>query len=131
MKKTNRKNKTNMNINWPTSIFTIKDLHAANPDSVVITLRDKTKKAIQRGEVVEIGVLHNGLGRPTNVMVYGKVSDEHLTEAKAKSVVLKQQFVSESNVSVNVVTIDKSSAEAANQPEHLTENVSDNVKQNA
>ena len=112
MKKTNRKNNTKLTVNWPDNIFTIKDLTLANPEFVVITLRDKTKKAILRGEVMEIGVLHNGLGRPTNVMTFGPVTDTHLQEAKDRAVVLKSQYApAETPTSVNVVTINNGTAE--------------------
>ena len=46
MKKTDRKNKTNQTVTYPSSIFTIKELQETNPDIITISLRDKVKGAI-------------------------------------------------------------------------------------
>jgi hypothetical protein len=100
MKKTDRKNKTNQTINWPSNIFTIKELNAQNPDFVEITLRTRMKKSMDSGEITDIGVLHNGKGRPTLVFVYGTVTNEHIEEAKSRQVILKDV----SNVNVIKIT---------------------------
>ena len=89
MKKTDRKNKTNQTVNWPSNIFTIKELNAQNPEFVEITLRTRMKKSRDSGENTDIGVLHNGKGRPTLVFVYGTATKEHLEEAKSRQVILK------------------------------------------
>lgn len=99
MKKTDRKNKTNLTVTWPSNIFTIKELNAKNPDFVEITLRVRMKKAIESGEITDIGVLHNGKGRPTLVFVYGTPTNEHIEEAKSRQVILKDAS------SVNVIKI--------------------------
>ena len=83
MKKTDRKNKTNLTVTWPTNIFTIKELNEANSEFVEITLRVRLKKAIETGDVNEIGVLHNGKGRPRLVLVYGAITQDHIAEAKS------------------------------------------------
>jgi hypothetical protein len=100
MKKTDRKNKTNLTVKWPKNIFTIKELNAANPEFVEITLRVRLKKAIESGEVNEMGVLHNGKGRPTIVFVHGNPSSNHIEEAKSREVLLKE------GLTVNVIKID-------------------------
>ena len=89
MKKTDRKNKTNLTVTWPSNIFTIKELNASNPEFVEITLRVRMKKAMESGEITDIGVLHNGKGRPTLVFVYGTPTKEHIEEAKGRQVILK------------------------------------------
>jgi hypothetical protein len=89
MKKTDRKNKTNLTVTWPSNIFTIKELNVQNPDFVEITLRVRMKKAIDSSEITEIGVLHNGKGRPTLVFVHGTPTKEHIEEAKSRQVILK------------------------------------------
>ena len=99
MKKTDRKNKTNLTVTWPSNVFTIKELNAQNPDFVEITLRVRMKKAIESGEINEIGVLHNGKGRPTLVFVYGIPTKEHIEEAKSRQVILKDTST------VNVIKI--------------------------
>lgn len=100
MKKTDRKNKTNLTITWPTSIFTIKELNEKNSEFVEITLRVRLKKAIETGEVSELGVIHNGKGRPTIVFVHGLPTQSHINEAKAKEVILKE------GISINVLSVD-------------------------
>ena len=99
MKKTDRKNKTNLTVTWPSNIFTIKELNAHNPEFVEITLRVRMKKAMESGEITDIGVLHNGKGRPTLVFVYGTPTKEHLEEAKSRQVILKDASA------VNVIKI--------------------------
>ena len=99
MKKTDRKNKTNLTVTWPSNIFTIKELNVNNPEFVEITLRVRMKKAIESGEITDIGVLHNGKGRPTLVFVYGTPTKEHIEEAKSRQVILKDAS------SVNVIKI--------------------------
>lgn len=99
MKKTDRKNKTNLTVTWPSNVFTIKELNVNNPEFVEITLRVRMKKAMESGEITEIGVLHNGKGRPTLVFVYGTPTKEHIEEAKSRQVILKDAS------SVNVIKI--------------------------
>ena len=93
MKKTDRKNKTGLNMTWPTGIFTIEECHAANPDFINITLRVRIKNAIKDGVLNELGYLHNGKGRPRVVMVQGTITQEHIAAAKSRSVVLKKDLV--------------------------------------
>jgi hypothetical protein len=99
MKKTDRKNKTNLTVTWPSNVFTIKELNANNPEFVEITLRVRMKKAMESREITEIGVLHNGKGRPTLVFVYGTPTKEHIEEAKSRQVILKDAST------VNVIKI--------------------------
>ena len=99
MKKTDRKNKTNLTVTWPSNVFTIKELNANNPEFVEITLRVRMKKAMESGEITEIGVLHNGKGRPTLVFVHGTPTKEHIEEAKSRQVILKDAST------VNVIKI--------------------------
>ena len=119
MKKTDRKNKTNLTINWPTNTFTIKELNEANPEFVEITLRVRLKKAIETGEVNEMGVLHNGKGRPTIVFVHGTPTQAHIAEAKSREVILKD------SMTVNVLTVDATKTSANN--EVIALNVDSNV----
>ena len=99
MKKTDRKNKTNLTVTWPSNVFTIKELNASNPEFVEITLRVRLKKALDSGEITDIGVLHNGKGRPTLVFVHGTPTKEHIEEAKSRQVILKDAST------VNVIKI--------------------------
>jgi hypothetical protein len=108
MKKTDRKNKTNLTVTWPTDIFTIKELNAANPDFVEITLRVRLKKALESGEVNDVGVLHNGKGRPTSVFVHGTPTEAHIDEAKSREVILKDSLV------VNVLKVDSNKTQTSN-----------------
>ena len=115
MKKTDRKNKTNLTVTWPSNVFTIKELNAQNTDFVEITLRVRMKKAIDSGEITDIGVLHNGKGRPTLVFVYGTPTKEHIEEAKSRQVILKDvssvNVVKITNASTSVDIFDRKSVE--------------------
>ena len=115
MKKTDRKNKTNLTVTWPSNVFTIKELNAQNTDFVEITLRVRMKKAIDSGEITDIGVLHNGKGRPTLVFVYGTPTNEHIEEAKSRQVILKDvssvNVVKITNASTSVDIFDRKSVE--------------------
>lgn len=121
MKKTDRKNKTNQAVTYPSCIFTIKELNELNPDIVTISLRDKVKKAIKRGELNVIGVLPNGKGRPTLVHVFGSITKAVIDEAKNKGVHLNRELLVEMvNInstpkeSVVVVTVDTTKTNSVN-----------------
>jgi hypothetical protein len=103
MRKTDRKNKTNQTVTWPTNIFTIKELNGVNPEFFEITLRTRLKKALESGKVKEMGVLHNGKGRPTIVFVYGVPTESHIDDAKTRGVILKDGLV------VNVLEVNQGS----------------------
>jgi len=123
MKKTDRTNKTNLVITWPTNIFTIKELNAINTDFVEITLRVRLKKSIDTGEVSELGVLHNGKGRPTLVLVHGIITKAHVADAKSKGVILKD------GVSVHVINISNNSNPIINESSitHTIEHTCDSI----
>lgn len=109
MKKTDRKNKTNLTVKWPKNIFTIKELNAENPEFVEITLRVRLKKAIESGEVSEMGVLHNGKGRPTIMFVCGNPTADHIEEAKSREVILKE------GLTIGVAKIDSTNSNENNK----------------
>jgi hypothetical protein len=121
MKKTDRKNKTNQTVTYPSCIFTIKELNELNPDIVTISLRDKVKKAIKRGELNVIGVLPNGKGRPTLVHVFGSITKSVIDEAKSKGVHLNRELLvemvninSSAKESVVVVDVDTTKTNSVN-----------------
>ena len=89
MNKTDRKNKTNLVMNWPEhgSLFTIKDLLAANPEFVEITLRVRVDRAIKKENAVSIiGYKNTGKGRPTMIMTMNPVSQELVDSAYASGI---------------------------------------------
>lgn len=121
MKKTDRKNKTNQTVTYPSCIFTIKELNELNPDIVTISLRDKVKKAIKRGELNVIGILPNGKGRPTLVHVFGSITKSIIDEAKSKGVHLNRELLvemvninSSTKESVVVVDVDTTKTNSVN-----------------
>lgn len=114
MKKTDRKNKTGLTVNWPKNLFTIEDCHTANPDFVNITLRVRIKNAIREAIVNELGYLPNGKGRPRIVMVHGPITQEHIADAKSKGVLLK------SALSINVMNIQTPEVESVAVPNIAT-----------
>lgn len=93
--KTGRKNKINRNTVLPiNNFFTIKDVFAANPsDSVQITMRTHMKDFIGEGKVKDIGVIHNGKGRPTNVYSLVPVTDIVIDSAKKAGVILHSEYI--------------------------------------
>ena len=86
-KKTERKNKTNLNPNWPTTpFFTIEDLQALNPDAKNITLRVRLNKRREDFEVTEIGNITGGQGRPRKVFAFMPVPEETYLLAESQKI---------------------------------------------
>jgi hypothetical protein len=89
MNKTDRKNKTNLIVTWPEhgKLFTIKDLMAANPEFVEITLRVRVDKAIKKDNTVAIvGYKNTGKGRPTMILAMAPVTQQMLDDAYATGI---------------------------------------------
>ena len=86
-KKTERKNKTNLNPNWPTTpFFTIEDLQALNPDAKEITLRVRLNTRRDDFEAVEIGTITGGQGRPKKVFAFMPVPEETYVLAESQKI---------------------------------------------
>lgn len=102
IKKTDRKNKTNQVITWPSndSYFTIDSLLNSNVDFKEITLRVRVKNAIQDGTIVELGTIHGGKGRPKLAFAMAPVTDKAIQSAKNAEVLLKNCYST-----VNVMNI--------------------------
>lgn len=84
MNKTDRKNKTNLIVNWPASggYFTIKDLLGMNPDFKEITLRVRVDRSIKKDKTVAIlGYKNSGKGRPNMILAMHPVTQELLDKA--------------------------------------------------
>jgi hypothetical protein len=93
--KTGRKNKTNLIITWPSaSFFTIKDMFTTNPHFVPITMRVRVKSELEQGKLKDIGVIHNGKGRPTNVYTLAPVTADTIAKAKDAMVILHTEYLS-------------------------------------
>ena len=60
-KKTDRKNKTNLTVTWPSNdtYFGVSDLANLNKDFIAITLRVRLKNALDEGVVTQIGTIFN------------------------------------------------------------------------
>lgn len=93
-KKTNRKNKTNLTVTWPSAdkYFTIADLMETNKEFIPITLRVRLKNAIDDGTVVEIGTIHGGKGRPKLAFAMSPVTEDVLATARQAEVVLHDKY---------------------------------------
>ena len=93
-KKTNRKNKTNLTVTWPSAdkYFTIADLMETNKEFIPITLRVRLKNAIDDGTVVEIGTIHGGKGRPKLAFAMSPVTEDVLATARQSEVVLHDKY---------------------------------------
>jgi hypothetical protein len=93
--KTGRTNKTNLSLTWPVmDFFNHQDLKNSNPDFVDITLRVRVKAEIESGKIKDIGVLHNGKGRPKNVYAMS-VNSSVIEKAKQAGVILHSQYLVE------------------------------------
>lgn len=105
--KTDRKNKTNLVVNYPATFFTIDSLHKMNPDFVLITLRVRVKSAMESKQIAELGTLHIGKGRPKSIYATNPVNKQTIAEATAAGVMLHNNFNSIQVAGVNTaVSID-------------------------
>lgn len=120
---TTRKNKTNQSVTWPsTSYFTIKELLKLNSKFIAITLRVRLTNAIIAGEVVEIGLIPGGHGRPQKVFAFLPVTQNTLNKAESKNIVLCENAKKLVNV-INVSSSDKTTPAVVTTPvnDHASE----------
>lgn len=91
-KKTERKNKTNLVVKWPTtSLFTIDDIFQLNSEAKEITLRVRLTKEIESGRAAELGSKTGGQGRPRKVFAFTPVPQTTLDLAKSQNITLVDQ----------------------------------------
>ena len=84
-----RKNRTNLVVNWPSrdTYFTIKQLHAINPQFVLITLTVRVDKAVNiTNSVACIGTYKGPIGAPSKVYAMTPVSQKVITLARDNGV---------------------------------------------
>ncbi len=93
-KKTDRKNKTNLTVTWPSNdtYFGVSDLTALNSDFISITLRVRLKNALDEGSVSQIGTVHGGKGRPKLAFVMNPVTETAINAARTAGVMLSDKF---------------------------------------
>jgi hypothetical protein len=93
-KKTDRKNKTNLTVTWPSNdtYFGVSDLTALNSDFISITLRVRLKNALDEGSVSQIGTVHGGKGRPKLAFVMNPVTEAAINAARNAGVMLADKF---------------------------------------
>lgn len=123
IKKTNRKNKTNLSVNWVNGFFTIEDLHAANTNFVEITLRSRLNVAKKENQIAEIGCIHTGKGRPKLVFATTPVTKDVLESARRAGVIFNENYDSIAVVSVDSVKIDIDEEALLAAEENASENV--------
>lgn len=93
-KKTERKNKTNLVVNWPTApFFTLEDVFALQPDAKQITLRVRLSKEIEKGKAAEIGCKTGGQGRPKKVFAFTPIPQTTLDLAQTQNITLVEKSV--------------------------------------
>lgn len=124
MKKTNRKNKTNLVVNWPTGWFTVDSLLSQNSEFEKITLRVRVKKALEDKNIGMIGTLKGAKGRPKLVFATLPVSQETLIDAKTAGTILD-------NDTTNVMPVVdvKSSSETTDVVSEFTEGTSVEIEE--
>lgn len=93
-KKTDRKNKTNLTVTWPSNdtYFGVSDLANLNKDFIAITLRVRLKNALDEGVVTQIGAVHGGKGRPKLAFAMSPVTDAAINAARTAGVVLSDKY---------------------------------------
>lgn len=120
-KKTERKNKINQVIVWPSrdEYFTIDSLIKSNPHMLTvsgsdITLRVRLSDAITKKSIVApIGTLNSGKGRPKLAFALTPVTQNALDKAKSDGIILLDEsklipimeVTSKLNVNPNVVEV--------------------------
>jgi hypothetical protein len=115
-KKTDRKNKTNLTVTWPSNdtYFGVSELSNLNSDFIAITLRVRLKNALDEGVVTQIGTVHGGKGRPKLAFAMSPVTETAVTVARAAGVVLVDKYNT-----VNVLDV-KAEAETTEHVETAT-----------
>jgi len=105
-KKTERKNKTNLVVEWPkTPFFTIiDDLFELNKDAKHITLRVRLNKEIEAGRIAEIGCKTGEQGRPKKVYAFTPVPQSTLDLARQQNITLVDQSRLQKLVAVPAVS---------------------------
>ena len=119
MNKTDRKNKTNLIVTWPShgNLFTIKDLLASNPDFIEITLRVRVDKAIKKDKSVAIiGYKNVGKGRPTMMLSMNPVTQEFVDAAYATGIQPPEIRPLVTVMDVNVTSVSTSETSATEIP---------------
>ena len=93
-KKTDRKNKTNLTVIWPSNdtYFGVSELSNLNSDFIAITLRVRLKNALDEGVVTQIGTVHGGKGRPKLAFAMSPVTEAAITSARSAGVVLVDKY---------------------------------------
>lgn len=112
-KKTDRKNKTNLTVTWPSNdtYFGVSDLASLNKDFIAITLRVRLKNALDEGIVTQIGAVHGGKGRPKLAFAMTPVTEAAINSARSVGVVLNDKYET-----VNVLDV-KAEAETSEHTE--------------
>jgi hypothetical protein len=108
MNKTNRKNKTNLTVKWPTGFYTVDSLFNSNPEFIKITLRVRLNNAIKDGTVSVLGSIKGSKGRPKLAFANAPVSAETLKLAREAGVVEdvpSQHIIDVVKVSANTETV--------------------------
>ena len=115
-KKTDRKNKTNLTVNWPSNdtYFGVSELTNLNKEFIAITLRVRLKNALDEGVVTQIGTVHGGKGRPKLAFAMSPLTEAAITAARSAGVVLVDKYNT-----VNVLDV-KAEAETTEHVETAT-----------
>jgi hypothetical protein len=106
-KKTDRKNKTNLTVTWPSNdtYFGVSDLTNLNKNFIAITLRVRLKNALDEGVVTQIGTVHGGKGRPKLAFAMNPVTEAAITSARSAGVVLVDKYNTVNVLDVKAETV--------------------------
>lgn len=72
---TPKRGRPSININWPDSVFTVKDVQASAGSVSGVAIQLKINMAIKAGLIAKVGKLKSSSGRPSNTYRLVKPSD--------------------------------------------------------
>ena len=136
MKKTNRQNKTGLNVNWPNGFYTM-DISESHPNitnlwdqnrhfAALITLRVRLTNALENNQVVKLGTIKGSKGRPKLVFANAPVSQETIDAARTAGVILEDNIPNVVNV-VNVKPTEIETTESVETTVHTENDVPQTV----
>jgi len=136
MKKTNRQNKTGLTVNWPNGFYTM-DASESHPNitnlwdqnrhfAALITLRVRLTNALEDNQVVKLGTIKGGKGRPKLVFANTPVSQETIDAARTAGVVLEDNIPNVVNV-MNVSPVTEETSESVEVREKTSTSVTQTV----
>ncbi len=128
IRKTNRKNKTNIQLVYPTtSLWTLKELFELNASVKQITVRTKVTPRIEANEISVVGSKPQPKGRPQLVFSFNPTK-QVLDEAVSKGINLSPKYVQKDIPVLNINPANNNPADKAeNKPAESEKTMSEKM----